>query len=85
MRDPDKTERALAALLAALGEAKDLAARGRIDADFRDLLRFARELQEIIVDGLGPEDSELRSVAVEMAVRAAELDALARSGDQGLH
>jgi hypothetical protein len=71
-------------LLAALTEAQALAARGRIDAEFRDLLRYARELQVIIVDGLGSEESALRSVAAKMGVRIAELEALARSEDRGL-
>jgi hypothetical protein len=85
MNDPEEAERAVVALLAALTEAQDLAARGRIDAEFRDLLRYARELQDIIVDSLGSQETELRSAAARMGVKIAELEVLARNEDQGLH
>lgn len=73
--DADEVARISAALIAAIAEAQTLAADGKIGAEFRELLRHAREMHNLLVEHLDGGTEYARGLADSIGAHLDDLEA----------
>ena len=78
-------ERCSLELVSVLGTATEMLAARGVTAELRELLHFARDLHDQILEDLRPKDQELHSFAKLIGERLAILEEQARSVDRGLN
>ena len=73
--DASEIARISAALVAAIGEAHMLAADGHIDAKFRELLRHAREMHDLMAEHLDGRTEYARGLSDSLGRHLRDLEA----------
>jgi hypothetical protein len=76
--DANEMARISATLIAAIAEAKALAADSKIGAEFRELLRRAHEMHDLMVEHLEGGTEYARGLADSMGAHLGELEAALR-------